>query len=260
MDIKDQVVIVTGSGQGIGRGIAWEYAKREAIVIIAELQEQLGLALEQELLSAGYRAKFVQTDVTNVTQIEQLVAQVIEEFGKIDTLVNNAGITIFKSIFDCTIEDWDKMMNTDLRSVFLLSKAVGKEMVKKNNGVIINIASNHVLATLPNTEMYAAAKSGVIGFTKSLALSLGDKGIRVNAISPGFMDTHHHRTWLTQFEQPDVVQAHINGLHATRRIGNPEEVGNMCVFLSSSLAKQVTGANIVMDGGLSTRLYTSQYE
>lgn len=260
MNIKDQVVIVTGAGQGIGKGIAWEFAKAESIVILAEIQTELGKKLEKEMIEAGYRAKFIQTDVTNVEQIENLVSTVIEIFGQVDTLVNNAGITVFKSIFECTLEDWEKVMNTDLRSIFLLSKAVGLEMRKRKSGSIINIASNHVLATLPHTEMYAAAKGGVIGFTKSLALSLGPEGIRVNAISPGFMNTQHHQNWLTQFEEQQVVQHHIDGLHATRRIGEPSEVGHMCVFLSSSFAKQITGANIVIDGGLSTRLYTSKYE
>ncbi len=260
MNVKDQVVIVTGAGQGIGRGIAVEFAKAEAIVIIAEMQEKLGEELEQELLTEGYRAKFIKTDVTSPENIESLVEQVKNEYSRIDTLVNNAGITIFKSVFDCTLEDWDRMLNTDLRSVFLLSKAVGKLMVEQKGGSIINIASNHVLATLPDTEMYAAAKGGVVGFTKSLALSIGKHGVRVNALSPGFMDTHHFRTWLSQYENQEEVLDHINGLHATNRIGQPHEVGSMCLFLASSVSSQITGTNIVLDGGLSTKLYHSQYE
>ena len=218
MDIKNQVVIVTGAGQGIGRGIAKMFAEYGAIAIIAEIQRELGENLEQQLLKEDKKAEFILTDVTNIEHIENLVSTVVSKYGKIDTLVNNAGITVFKSIFDCTLDDWNKMMDTDLRSVFLLSKAVGAQMVKQQGGSIINIASNHVISTLPNTELYAAAKSGIIGFTRSLALSIGKYGVRVNAISPGFMDTGHHQTWLSQFDNKEEVHEHINQLHATNRI------------------------------------------
>lgn len=260
MNIENQVVIVTGSGQGIGRGIAEMFAEYGAIVIIAEIQRDLGEKLEQQLIKEGKKAEFILTDVKNVGHIENLVNEVMRKYGKIDTLVNNAGITVFKSIFDCTIEDWDKMMDTDLRSVFLLSKAVGAQMVQQQNGSIINIASNHVISTLPNTELYAAAKSGIIGFTKSLALSVGKFGVRVNAVSPGFTDTVHHQKWLSQYDNKEEVQNHINQLHATNRIGEPEEVGNVCLFLASKMSRQITGSNIVIDGGLSTKLYHSIYE
>lgn len=259
MDVTNKVVIVTGSGKGIGKAIADEYGKRNSIVIIAEVDESAGRQTEQEIIQNGGRALFIRTDVTSEESIKQMIQTTVETYGKVDTLVNNAGITVFKSIEDCTIQDWELVMNTDLRSIFLTSKYITGIMKENGGGSIINIASNHVHATLPDTEMYAAAKSGVVGFTKSLSLSLGKYGIRVNAVCPGFMDTHHHQNWLSKFEDQEFIQKEVDELHATQKMGNPQEVANVCVFLSSDLVNQMTGSCITLDGGLSTRLYHSKY-
>lgn len=259
MDVTDKVVIVTGSGKGIGRAIAEEYGRRKAIVIVAEVDEKAGQDAEQTITENGGQALFIQTDVTDESSIKQMIETAVNKFGTVDTIVNNAGITIFKSIEDCTMQDWELVMNTDLRSIFLTSKYITGVMKENGGGSIINIASNHVHATLPDTEMYAAAKSGVVGFTKSLALSLGKYGIRVNAVCPGFMDTHHHQNWLSKFDDQEFIQKEVDGLHATNKMGNPQEVANVCVFLSSGLVNQMTGSCITLDGGLSTRLYHSKY-
>lgn len=259
MNVENKVVIVTGAGKGIGRAIADEYGRRKAIVIVAEIDETSGNETAQTIIQNGGKALFIRTDVTDEENIKQLIQTTVETYGPVDTLVNNAGITIFKSIEDSTVLDWDLVMNTDLKSVFLASKYVTPVMKVNGGGSIINIASNHVHGTLPNTEMYAAAKSGVVGFTKSAALSLGKYGIRVNAICPGFMDTYHHQNWLSQFEDPQFIQKEVDELHATEKMGDPQEVANVCIFLSSNLVDQMTGSCITLDGGLSTRLYHSKY-
>lgn len=259
MNVEDKVVIVTGAGKGIGRAIAEEYGKRKAIVIIAEIDETAGKDAEQSIIRNGGRALYIHTDVTDEENMKQMIQTAVDQYGPVDTLVNNAGITVFKSIEDSTVKDWDLVMNTDLKSVFLASKYVVPVMKENGGGSIINISSNHVHATLPDTEMYAAAKSGVVGFTKSAALSLGKYGIRVNAICPGFMDTYHHQNWLSQFEDRQFIQQEVDSLHATEKMGNPQEVANVCIFLSSNLVNQMTGSCITLDGGLSTRLYHSKY-
>lgn len=259
MNVENKVVIVTGSGKGIGRAIAEEYGRRNSIVIVAEIDEASGKEVEQTIISDGGRALFIRTDVTIEENIKQMIQTTVDTYGPVDTLVNNAGITVFKSVEDCSANDWDLVMNTDLRSVFLTSKYITDVMKENGGGSIINIASNHVHATLPDTEMYAAAKSGVVGFTKSLALSLGKYGIRVNAICPGFMDTYHYQDWLSKFEDKQFIQKEVDSLHATEKMGNPQEVANVCIFLSSNLVDQMTGSCITLDGGLSTRLYHSKY-
>ncbi|MDW0113086.1 SDR family oxidoreductase [Sporosarcina saromensis] len=259
MNVANKVVIVTGSGKGIGRAIAEEYGKRKAIVIVAEIDASAGQEVEDTIRHHGGQALFIRTDVTNEDSIKQMIKKTTETYGPVDTLVNNAGITIFKPIEDCTLQDWELVMNTDLRSVFLTSKYITGIMKENGGGSIINIASNHVHATLPDTEMYAAAKSGVVGFTKSLALSLGKHGIRVNAVCPGFMDTYHYQNWLSNFDDQAFIQKEVDELHATQKMGNPQEVANVCIFLSSNLVDQMTGSCITLDGGLSTRLYHSKY-
>jgi len=259
MNIENKVVIVTGAGKGIGRAIAEEYGKRKAIVIVAEIEETSGREVEQAIIENGGKALFIKTDVTKEEYIANMIQTTVNLYGPVDTLVNNAGITVFKSIEKCTVDDWDLVMNTDLKSVFLTSKYIIPVMRENGGGSIINIASNHVHATLPDTEMYAAAKSGVVGFTKSAALSLGKYGIRVNAVCPGFMDTYHHQNWLSQFEDQQFIQNEVDSLHATEKMGNPKEVANVCVFLSSGLVDQMTGSCLTLDGGLSTRLYHSKY-
>ncbi|WP_264990274.1 SDR family NAD(P)-dependent oxidoreductase [Lysinibacillus piscis] len=259
MDVSKKVVIVTGAGKGIGKAIALEFGKRGSFVIVAEIDSICGQEVCDEIIQNGGTAHFIETDVSSEQSIKDMITQTVQLYGKIDTLVNNAGITIFKPILECSVEDWDLVMNTDLKSVFLASKYAAIEMIKNNAGSIINIASNHVHATLTDSEMYAAAKSGVIGFTKGLALSLGHQGIRVNAVCPGFMDTYHYRNWRSQFEDQDFIQQEVDSLHATNRMGDPQEVANICIFLASGLANQMTGSSITLDGGLSTRLYHSKY-
>jgi len=258
MRFEEKVVIVTGSGKGIGRGIALEFAAEGATVIIATLGRENGLDTESHIRSHGGKAMFVQTDVGSEDSIRSMVEKVIQAYGQIDVLVNNAGITLFKPLLEATAEDWDTVMNIDLRGVFLCSKYAAAYMVKREKGVIINISSNHALATLPDTEIYAAAKAGVNGMTRSMALSLGKLGVRVNAICPGFTDTPHYRTWLHRDGNAAAVEQEVHDVHAGNRISTPQDIGKLALFLASDDAEMITGAEMLIDGGMSARLYNSK--
>lgn len=252
--LANQVAIITGAGKGIGKGIAKCFIEAGAIVVIATLEHEEGKKTEKELIQAGGKAVFIQTDVESEESIKKMVEKAYDLFGRIDTLINNAGITIFKSLEEATIEDWNKLINIDLRGPFLCSKYVLPYMKERKSGSIINISSNHSVATLPNTEIYAAAKGGINAMTRSLALSLGEFGIRVNAICPGFTNTPHYTNWLAEMGD---VEEEIEKLHAIGRISKPEDIGKLAVFLSSDDSTMVTGESIVIDGGVSARLYHS---
>lgn len=258
MILDNFVSIITGASRGIGKGIAEEFAKNGATVIIADVDIDKGKQVEKEISKNGGNSYFIKTDVTSDSDIKNMVEEVVDRYGKIDTLINNAGITIFKPLIETSLDDWNQVINTDLRGVFLCSKYVAEKMVEKQSGSIINISSNHAIATLPDSEIYAAAKAGVIGFSKSMALSLGEKGIRVNTICPGFTDTTHYQTWLNQYKDPEKVEQEVIGLHATKRINNASDVAKLCIYLASEHSIQVTGADIVIDGGVSSRLYNSK--
>lgn len=258
MILDNFVSIITGASRGIGKGIAKEFAKNGANVIIADIDIDEGKRVEKEIKDEGGKSHFIKTDVTSEDDIKNMVDEVIDRYGKIDTLINNAGITVFKPLIETSLEDWNQVINTDLRGVFLCSKYVAKKMIKKEFGSIINISSNHAVATLPDSELYAAAKAGVIGFSKSLALSIGDKGIRVNTICPGFTDTTHYQSWLNEHKEPKMVEQEVIGLHATNRINTPSDVAKLCIYLASDYSTQVTGTDIIIDGGVSSRLYNSK--
>jgi len=257
MRLKDRVAIVTGAGRGIGKGIAQVFAEEGATVIVASLGEAAGRETEREITSAGYQALYITTDVASEASICTLMEQVDKQFGKLDILVNNAGITLFRPLLEATTEDWEKVMNVDLRGVFLCSKYAATLMMRERKGSIINISSNHAVSTLPDTEIYAAAKAGVNGMTRSMALSLGPYGIRVNAICPGFTDTPHYRQWLNQRENPDNIEREVHKLQAVGRISDPQDIGKLAAYLASDDSRMMTGAELLLDGGLSARLYYS---
>lgn len=257
MRYQDKIVIVTGSGKGIGRGIALAFAKEGATVIVATLGNDEGQEAEREIHALGGQALFVQTDVSSEESIKQMVERVMVTYGRIDVLVNNAGITIFKPLIEATLDDWEALMNIDLRGVFLCSKYVVPHMMKQGKGAIINISSNHAKATLPHTEIYAAAKAGVNGMTRSMALSLGKSGIRVNAICPGFTDTPHYQTWLEAHGDAAEIERQVYDIHAGHRICTPEDIGKLALFLASDEAEMITGAEMLIDGGVTAQLYYS---
>lgn len=255
--LNEQVVIVTGAGKGIGKGIAQVLGKEGAKIVVATVDADYGKQTAEEIINDGGDAIFIETDVSKEDSIKHMVDETLNHYGKINTLVNNAGITVFKSIEDATSDDWDQLMNIDLRGSFLCTKYVLPAMKEQNGGSVINISSNHSIATLPDTEMYAAAKGGVNAMTRGLALTLGKYNIRVNAICPGFTNTSHLKNWFESMDNEEEVRKGVNELHATPRINEPEDIGKLAKFLASDDSVMMTGEHLVMDGGLSARLYNA---
>lgn len=256
MRLQNQITIITGAGRGIGRGIAEVFANEGAKVVIATLKENEGQETLESIRAKGGEALVVQTDVSSEASVKTMVAKTLETYGQINTLVNNAGITLFKHLFEATLEDWEHVIGVDLKGVFLCSKYAGAEM-RECGGSIINISSNHALASFPDADMYAAAKAGVNGMTRAMATSLGKYGIRVNVIMPGFTATPHYYNWLSSREGNDLEEE-VKSLHATGRVTTPEDIGKLAVYLASDDSKNMTGAELALDGGMLARLYNSK--
>jgi NAD(P)-dependent dehydrogenase (short-subunit alcohol dehydrogenase family) len=252
--LKNQVTIITGAGRGIGRGIAEVFASEGAKVVIATLKESEGQETLEAIRSKGGEAIVVQTDVSSEASVKAMIGETIKTYGRINTLVNNAGITLFKHLFETTLEDWEKVIGVDLKGVYLCSKYAAIEM-QHRGGSIINISSNHAKAALPDAEIYNAAKAGVNGLTRAMAVSLGKYGIRVNVIMPGFTATPHYYEWLKR--QGDA-EDEVKFLHATGQVTTPEDIGKLAVYLASNDSKNMTGAELALDGGMLAKLYNSR--
>ncbi|RFB18795.1 SDR family oxidoreductase [Bacillus sp. HNG] len=238
-----RVVIVTGAANGIGKGIAKAYAENGDKVVLADMDIVAGNKLSSELNKQGAEAIFINTDVRNEQDILQLVNQTYQTYGKIDILINNAGKNLFKSPFDVTVEEWDDVINTNLRSVFLCSREVAKYM-KKSGGSIVNIASTRAIMSEPHSEGYAATKGGIVAITHALAASFSEYQITVNAISPGWIETGN-------YEELCEVD---HGQHFAKRVGKPADIANSCLYLTDPKNNFVTGINLIVDGGMTRKM------
>ena len=244
MSFYRKVVIVTGAGKGIGHCIARTYAGEGAKVVLAEKDDGLGSDIEKSILSSGGSAKYIQTDVSRQKDIENLIIRTVELFGKIDILINNAGITKWKSPYDLPIEEWDEIINTNLRSVFLFSREAAKVMKAHGGGSIINIASTRAIMSEPNSEAYAASKGGIVALTHALAASFANDHIQVNCISPGWIETGDY----SQLREVDHNQ------HLSQRVGKPEDIAKACLYLTSEGNDFINGSNIIIDGGMTRKM------
>lgn len=238
---QSQVVIVTGASHGIGRGIAEAYVAKGAQVVLADVNEKLGKEVSQQLVGSV----FVKTDVRKESDIKNLMKETIKEFGRIDILINNAGKSDFKPLFDLTISDWDDVINTNLRSVFLCSREAALQMrEQESGGSIVNIASTRATMSEPNSEAYAATKGGIVAITHALAASLAEHHITVNAISPGWIETGDY----SELREIDHEQ-HLSG-----RVGKPSDIAKACMYLTDPQNDFVTGINLVVDGGMTRKM------
>jgi 3-oxoacyl-[acyl-carrier protein] reductase len=246
--LEGKNVIITGASRGIGTGIAQVFADHGAnIAFTYSSSEAPALALEKELTAKGVKAKAYKSNAASFSDSEALVAHVLEDFGGvIDVLINNAGITKDNLLMRMSEEDFDSVIDINLKSVFNMTKAVQRTMLKQRKGSIINMSSVVGVKGNAGQTNYAASKAGMIGFTKSVALELGSRNIRCNAIAPGFIETE-----MTDKLDAKVVQGWRDGI-PLKRGGSPEDIANACLFFASDLSGYVTGQVLNVDGGMLT--------
>lgn len=245
--LNGKVALITGATRGIGRGIALSFASNGAgVAFTYASSEDKAKALEAELQALGVKAKAYKSDAANFAEAQKLIDDVAAEFGTIDVVVNNAGITRDGLLMRMTEQHWDEVINTNLKSVFNITKAVQKIMLKARYGSIINISSVVGVKGNAGQANYAASKAGIIGFTKSIALELGSRNIRCNAIAPGFIETE-----MTGALDEKVVQSWRDSI-PLKRGGTPEDVANLTLFLASDMSAYITGQTINVCGGMLT--------
>ncbi|MGZ4034570.1 MAG: 3-oxoacyl-[acyl-carrier-protein] reductase [Bacteroidia bacterium] len=245
--LEGKIALITGASRGIGRGIALKFAEQGANVAFTYLSSvEKGQALEKELEAFGVKAKGYRSDAADFKAAEELVNAVVTDFGTVDILVNNAGITRDTLLMRMNEQQWDEVMNANLKSVFNLTKAVQKPMLKQRKGSIINMSSVVGVKGNAGQSNYAASKAGIIGFTKSVALELGSRNIRSNAIAPGFIETE-----MTDALDPKVVEGWRENI-PLKRGGTSEDVANATVFLASDMSAYITGQVLNVCGGMLT--------
>ncbi len=243
--LENKVLVVTGAARGIGRAIALKAAQEGANVAFSDIRADENFqSLEKELNAMGVKAKGYVSDASKHEESKQFIDEVIKEFGKIDVLVNNAGITRDALLMRMTEEQWDLVINVNLKSVFNMTKAVQMYMLKQKGGSIINISSVVGVGGNAGQANYSASKAGIIGFTKSVAKELGSRNIRCNAIAPGFIETD-----MTKALPEDVVKGWYEKI-PMKRGGTPEDVANVVAFLGSDLSSYITGQVISVCGGM----------
>ena len=245
--LENKTVLITGASRGIGKGIATVFAEHGANVVFTYSSSlDAANALEIELQALGVQAKGYQSNAADFEQAQELVENVLADFNTIDVLINNAGITKDNLLMRISEEDFDKVIEVNLKSVFNLTKAVQRTMLKQRYGSIINMSSVVGLKGNAGQSNYAASKAGIIGFSKSVALELGSRNIRCNVIAPGFIETE-----MTAKLSEEVVAGWRAGI-PLKRGGTPNDVANACVFLASDLSSYITGQVINVDGGMLT--------
>jgi len=244
--LENKTAIITGATRGIGRGIAVMFAQQGANVAFTYSSSvDAAVALEKELKDLGVNAKGYQSNAAIFDAAQELAADVLKEFGSIDILVNNAGITKDNLLMRMSEADFDKVIEVNLKSIFNLTKAVIRPMMKQRKGSIINMSSVVGIKGNAGQANYAASKAGIVGFSKSVALELGSRNIRSNVIAPGFIETE-----MTAKLDEATVEGWRNSI-PLKRGGSPDDIANACVFLASDMSGYITGQTLSVDGGMS---------
>jgi 3-oxoacyl-[acyl-carrier protein] reductase len=244
LKLAGKVALITGAAQGIGKAVALLLARHGADIVVADINLERAEETVKEIQGLGRRAIAMKVDVANLDQVERMVEAILEKFGKIDILVNNAGIARDKLVLRMTEEDWDAVLNINLKGTFHCTKAVVRHMSKQRSGKIVSIAS--VVGEMGNAGQanYAASKAGVIGFTKTIAREFAQRGINVNAIAPGYIETP-----MTD-ALPEKAKEELKRLIPTERLGQPEDVAEAVLFLVSEASSYITGQVLNVNGGI----------
>lgn len=243
MTYKNKTVIVTGAAHGIGRAIARMYAENGAHVVLADKDVEKGKEACAEIVQMNLKAIFVATDVSKPEDLLHLVHETVRIYGGVDILINNAGVSRWKSPYELAVDEWDDILNTNLRSMFLLSREVAKYM-KNAGGSIVNIASTRAFMSEPDSEAYAASKGGIISLSHALAASFAKDHIQVNSISPGWINT----------DETVVLRDVDHSQHFAGRVGVPEDVARACLFLTQPENNFISGTNLTIDGGMTKKM------
>ncbi len=256
MRFEDKVVVVTGAGSGIGRACAENFAAEGAKVAVVDINKSSADAVVEQIKSTGRQAAAIIADVSKASDAEKIAQEAVARFGGIDCLVNNAGIQTYGTVVDTDEAMWDRTININLKSVFLVSKHCIPEMAKRGGGAVVNMGSVQGIRSQRNVAAYTATKGAILALTRTMALDHAAQNIRVNAVAPGSVDTPMLR-WaadLFEPEDPDLAIEKWMALHPLGRVAFPEEIAQVVMFLASDQASFVTGATIVVDGGLSIGL------
>lgn len=253
MSFENKVAIVTGAAKGIGWGIAKVLSEKGAKVVVVDWDQENGEKTAQEISAQGGEAIFVLCDVSNEEQVKAMIETTVKTFGRIDVLVNNAGVGVYKAVLDATSEDWDHCMGVNLKGVFLCSKYAIPHMQKIGKGAIVNISSVHSHATVNGVGPYAASKGGITALTRNMAIDYSPT-VRVNSIAPGWVLTPLIQSIFDSYDDPAEQQRMVEKRQVMKRIGRPEDIGHAAAFLASDEASFITGTQLFVDGGLTAQL------
>ncbi|WP_058303534.1 glucose 1-dehydrogenase [Gorillibacterium timonense] len=247
-----KTALITGGGQGIGRALAVKFAENGYAVSLCDVDKEAGLEVVKHIRSFGGTALFLQVDVAAEEDVRRWVKLTANEFGRIDVLINNAGISRNASFLELTAEDFDRVIGVNLRGSFLCSREAARVMKESGGGSIVNLSSTRALMSEAGTEAYSASKGGILALTHAMAVSLGPDDIRVNAVSPGWIETRDwqlsSRVTTPHHSEQDKLQ------HPVGRVGIPYDIADLCVYLSSDQAGFITGQNFVVDGGMTIKM------
>jgi NAD(P)-dependent dehydrogenase (short-subunit alcohol dehydrogenase family) len=250
---KHEVAVVTGGSKGIGSGICKVLAKHGARVIVADVDAAAGRALAAAIEQAGGAARYLPCDVSREDDFRTLFGTVVEQWGRLDVLVNNAGIGGYKPVVETSLADWEACMKVDLTGVFLGCKHALPHMLQQGKGAIVNISSVHSIRSVNGCAAYDAAKGGVSALTRQVAIDYAP-AVRVNTVSPGWTMSENVRSIFATYPDPAAQRRLVEERQVMKRLGTPEDIGNAVAFLASDYASQITGAELFVDGGLTCQL------